>query len=312
MRVTRRGLQLALAGFWLLDAALQFQPYMFTAHFGRDVISPAGDGQPVVVAGPVHWAGSIIAGHPVLINAVFATVQLVIAVALCWRRSVRAALAGSVLWSLGVWWFGEGLNGLLSGHAMLLTGVPGAVLLYAVVAVAAWPSPNDDGRLQRASRIALTGWVGLWGLGALYQLLPGQNTGAAVSGSLSDAAGDQPGWLASATHHLAQSIGHHGAFALALILLQAMVAITALIPGASRTASLIAGSFLALGFWAFGQSFGELFSGQSTDPNSGPLIVLLAVGAAAHIQRQVTSGTPAVPYIDERTSQRTLSAMTSP
>lgn len=311
MKVTRRGIQLALAGFWLLDAALQFQPYMFTAGFGRHVISPAGDGQPVIVSGPVHWAASVIAGHPVLTNTPFAAIQLLIAVGLCWRPSVRAALAASIVWSLGVWWFGEGFNGLLSGHAMLLTGAPGAVLLYAVLAVAAWPSAMNDGRGEPVGPVGVASWVGLWTLGAFYQLLPGQNAGAAISGALSDAAGDQPGWLAAATNHLAHTIGHHNAFAVALILLQAVIAATAATPGPNRRASLLAGSILAAGFWAFGQSFGMLVSGQATDPNTGPLILLLAVAAYAQTSpRTVASGV--IAYPEEPLRQRAAKATASP
>ena len=311
MKLTRRGIQLALAGFWLLDAALQFQPYMFTTGFGRDVIAPAGDGQPALVSGPVHWGANVIASHPVLTNTPFAVIQLVIAIGLCWRPSVRAALGASVMWSLGVWWFGEGFNGLLSGHAMLLTGAPGAVLLYAVLAVTAWPSAGNDGRGELPRPVGLAAWIGLWALGALYQLLPGQNTGTAISSALKDAAGDQPGWLATATNHLAHSISHHDVFAVALILLEAAIAATAIIPGATRQASLLAGSALAAGFWAFGQSFGTLFSGQATDPNTGPLILLLAITASAHVSRQ-TFASPVDAYPREPLPQRAVKAIAAP
>jgi hypothetical protein len=144
--------------------------------------------------------------------------------------------------------------------------------------------------------LALTGWVALWAVGALYQLLPGQNTGAAISGALSDAAGDQPGWLAAATNYLAHSIGRHTVFVTALIALQAMIAIAALVNGAPRRASLVAGSTLALGFWAFGQSFGELFSGRATDPNTGPLILLMAVAVSGlSTEHEAVEGAPAYP-----------------
>ena len=33
MRPTRRGLEIALGVLWLLDGALQFQPYLFTKDF---------------------------------------------------------------------------------------------------------------------------------------------------------------------------------------------------------------------------------------------------------------------------------------
>lgn len=108
MRVTRRGLQLTLAAFWLLDGALQLQPFMFTTGFAHDVIAPAGDGQPAVIAGPVHWAAHVIAWHPAPINAVFATVQVLLGVALLSRQAARRALVASIAWSLGVWVFGEG------------------------------------------------------------------------------------------------------------------------------------------------------------------------------------------------------------
>jgi len=34
---------------------------------------------------------------------------------------------------------------------------------------------------------------------------------------------------------------------------------------------------LAVGIWVVGENFGQVFSGSATDPNSGPLLALLAV-----------------------------------
>ena len=42
----RRGLQIALGLVWLLDAALQYQPYMFSRNFVTSVLEPAEYGQP--------------------------------------------------------------------------------------------------------------------------------------------------------------------------------------------------------------------------------------------------------------------------
>ena len=50
------------------------------------------------------------------------------------------ALAASVAWSVAVWWFGEGLGGVLNGGANPLSGAPGAVIVYALVAVLLWPA----------------------------------------------------------------------------------------------------------------------------------------------------------------------------
>jgi hypothetical protein len=61
-----------------------------------------------------------------------------------------------------VWYFGEGLSGLASGHASLTTGVPGSALLLAVLAAAAWgPAPW----LPFA-------WAVLWVGAAVFQALP--------------------------------------------------------------------------------------------------------------------------------------------
>ena len=52
---TRRGVQIALGVLWLLDAALQLQPFMFTADFARQVLAPSGQDQPVWVSAPTDF-----------------------------------------------------------------------------------------------------------------------------------------------------------------------------------------------------------------------------------------------------------------
>jgi hypothetical protein len=39
----------------------------------------------------------------------------------------------------------------------------------------------------------------------------------------------------------------------------------------------VAGAVVATTFWVLGQNIGQLCSGQATDPNTGPLIVLMAL-----------------------------------
>ncbi|MGZ6826537.1 MAG: hypothetical protein ACXVGH_07065, partial [Mycobacteriales bacterium] len=74
--LTRRRIQLGLAVLWLLDGALQLQPFMFTGGFAHDIIRPAADGQPGPVAASVHLAADLVAAHPVLVNLLIAVVQL--------------------------------------------------------------------------------------------------------------------------------------------------------------------------------------------------------------------------------------------
>ena len=84
----------------------------------RDRSGRRRDARPV--ARPELWAADVIAAQPVVWNALFASLQLAIALGLfglLGRRMVRPALAASIVWSLGIWWFGEGLGGLLTGGA---------------------------------------------------------------------------------------------------------------------------------------------------------------------------------------------------
>jgi hypothetical protein len=45
----------------------------------------------------------------------------------------------------------------------------------------------------------------------------------------------------------------------------------------SRTPAAAAGLALTLAIWVMGQDLGALYTGQSTDPNSGPLLALMAI-----------------------------------
>jgi hypothetical protein len=74
------------------------------------------------VAGPVTSAGQLILHNEVAFNAMFATVQLALGLGLMWRLAVRAALAGTIVWALSIWWLGEGLGGIFTSTASPVTG----------------------------------------------------------------------------------------------------------------------------------------------------------------------------------------------
>jgi hypothetical protein len=50
------------------------------------------------------------------------------------------------------------------------------------------------------------------------------------------------------------------------------VAAGVLVPGLTRPALIVA----AVVIWVTGEQFGAIFSGQATDPNTGPLLILIA------------------------------------
>jgi hypothetical protein len=286
VRVTRRTLQIVVGLFWLLDGALQLQPFMLRASFARELLAPLGDGQPEVVAGPIHWAANLIVAHPVAWDVPFGIVQLALGLGMLVPRTARLALAASLPWAIGVWWFGEGLSGLASGNASLLSGAPGSVSLYAVLALAAWP---HRGRSDvRPARWLPLAWAALWVGAAVLQVLPMNNTGADVAGAVT--ANGSPSWLAGFESSFAGRIVHHGT--LSVVLLVAAEALIGLGVLYRRTLAAAAGAglLLALAIWVIGQNFGALYTGQATDPNTAPLVMVMAVAVlGARSSRAVTA-----------------------
>jgi hypothetical protein len=279
----RRVLQLALAGIWLLDAALQYQAFMFSKAFGQ-MLAATAPGNPGVIASPINWDARLIEQHTVLLNAIFATIQLLLAIGIAWRPTLRLALAASVAWSLGVWWFGEGLGGVLSGSASPLNGAPGAVIIYALLAVLLWPA--DRGRTPApfaAARavgapVARALWLALWLSLAYFALLPGNRAPQALNGMIAGMESGEPGWLAAIDRAAASLVAHQG-LAASIVLAAALVIIATgvYLPRTPARGVLVLAIVVAAVIWLVGEAFGGILAGGATDPNSGPLLALLAL-----------------------------------
>jgi len=275
----RRKLQLALAAAWLFDGILQYQPAMFTKAFPQ-MLGDSAHGNPAAIAAPITWSAGFVGHHLAVLNAVFATIQVVLGLGIAWRPTVRLALGASVAWALGVWWFGEGLGGVLAGTASLADGAPGAVLLYAVLAVLLWPADRDVSAPFVAGRFVGTGvarvlWLAVWGSMAVFAALPA--TRAPLSRTIADMASGEPTWLAWIDSRLGASLADHGL--LAAVLLATMFAIAAagvFLPRRFARAVIVLALVLAVMLW-LAQGLGGIFTGASTDPSSAPLLALLAL-----------------------------------
>jgi hypothetical protein len=296
----RRALQLALAALWLLDAVLQYQTFMFSQGFPRMLAATAA-GNPGPVAGPVTWSAHLIGTHPAAATTAFGTLQLLLALGIAWRPTVRAALAASIAWALAVWWLGEGLGGVLTGAASPVTGAPGAALLYVLAAVLLWPArhaggrpggrDHANGRHRPAPFVAAAAvgapaaralWLVLWGcltwLAVLAArgpgLLPGEDMAPAGGMALGD-----PGWLRSLGAATSGLAGRHGAAATVVtVALLAVIAVGVYLPVPAARAVLCLAVLAAVAMWAAGQDLGGLFTRATTDPGTAPLLILL--GAA--------------------------------
>jgi hypothetical protein len=278
----RRALQLGLAGLWLLDGVLQYQPFMYTRAFGQ-MLAGTADGNPAVIARPITWQAGLVEHHLVLLNTIFATIQLLLGLGIAVRPTMRAALAASVAWSLSVWWFGEGLGGVLAGGASPLNGAPGAVLLYGLLAVLLWPADRGTPAPFTAARavgrhVARALWLVLWGSLAYLAVTPASRAPQAVSGMIAGMATGQPGWLAALIRGAAALVtGADLATSVGLAVALAVVAVGIWLPAAVARATLLLAITVALVIWVFAQGLGGILAGGATDPNSGPLLALLAL-----------------------------------
>jgi hypothetical protein len=277
----RRKLQLALGVIWLLDGILQYQPSMFGKSFPQ-MLAASAPGNPAVIARPITWSANLIDHHLVLLNAVFATIQLALGLGIAWRPTVKIALAASVAWSVSVWWLGEGLGGVLAGTASPVNGAPGAVILYALLAVLLWPADTDAaapfvaGRAvgRRAARAC---WLVLWGSLAFFALMPASRAPQAISGMISDMAPGEPSWLAWIDDHAASALTHQGLTAsIVLAVLLAVVAVGVYLPLRFGRPVIVLALVVAVVLW-LAQGLGGIFTGSGTDPDSGPLLALLAL-----------------------------------
>jgi hypothetical protein len=304
--ISARTIQIALGAVWIIDAGLQFQPKMFGSDFVSMVIAPNAASQPAAVATSITHMAHFLSGDVALWNTLFGLTQLAIGVGLLFRRTVRPALILSFPWAFGVWWFGEGFGGIFTGHANALIGAPGAVLLYAVIGVLVWPtaahgSENAEptglassaaGRGFLGPLGALWVWAAVWLSYAVLQFMPQNRTSNWLHDSLTGMANGQPRWYG----HFLNSLGHAfiGAGVPASVLLATVFLAVGLGPLVTRRGDYFIAAGMAVGvlFWLTGQAMGGILTGMGTDPNAGPLLVLLGLAFLPTVIEPVGAPTP--------------------
>lgn len=282
--ISRRTVQTLLGLAWFIDGLLQLKPQMFAKAFIQQVILPTGDGQPQWIASIVHWGANIATPHIALWNTLFAAIQLLIGLAFMLNVTLKTTIIASVVWSAMVWTFGEGFGQILTGQASLLTGAPGAVVIYALIGIAIWTNAERKPSewTLKGIRFAQYSLAVLFILGFVLRFQPSFLSREALSQQMAVP------WVANVTLH-------HGliiSFILALIELTVAV----LLIGKWQTRIAVWTSIaLSLFFWWAGQLFGQVFDPLSTDFNSGLVMFLLALCCypqhlwGAHVQNQVQS-----------------------
>lgn len=190
---------------------------------------------------------------------------------------------------------------ILTGQASVLTGFPGAVLLYPLLgvvvyprrAVAGAPEDDEDGLLPRRylSRILGVLFVAAallqlqpywWQADQLSQAIQGMVGGGGLNGALLD-----PTLRALA----GLTAGREIAVNLVLVLVFLGVGLVLLRVGDDhRRTVLLAVMVVAALIWYGSEALGMVFTGLATDPNSGLLLILVALACwpTAQVRQPVT------------------------
>lgn len=279
-----------LGAIWLIDGLLQLQPQMFTMNMISGVMRPMSQGQPGMIAHNLQWITQISTENLDLLNIVIAAVQVGIGVLLLTGVYVRAAVIASAVWALIVWYGGEGMSMLLTGQAGVLTGAPGAILLYPIIGFAVYPRDDAStyigakeyaGLISRRQLQLLLG--ALWVFFALLQLQPFWWQEGQIDQEILGMVG--MGGLDSSVidptlRGLAGGIAS-GEIFLNVLLMAVCLAIgigLLLLDGRSARPVLVVSIVVSLLIWWFAQALGGILSGMSTDFNSGLLLVIMALG----------------------------------
>jgi hypothetical protein len=271
-----------LGGLWLLDGLLQLQPPMFTMAMLHSVMEPLTVAEPVWLQSLITWSIQVMTPHVAWWNAFIAALQLGIGLALLRVRrpeAIRIALWVSILWSAAVWLFGEGLGGVLTGSATVLSGAPGSVLLYGWVAVLLLLDPRHW-QIGPVRFTAVRDGIGVfWALAAAGQLVPVFWQPGGLSSQFQANLMMQPLWLAKTIGWTVTASYQYPVLA-NLVLTAAMAGLAWAFLTRRWHPGLFVGEALVLLFiWWFGQGFGMLATGMATDPNTVPLLALLSIPA---------------------------------
>ncbi len=268
--LSRRWLQTILGIIWLVDGILQLKPQMFSSQFINQVLLPTAQGQPLGIGHTINWAASLLAPHIAIYNFLFAGIQLFLGIMLILNVWVKGTLIISLIWTVIVWWLSEGFGMMFTGQATFLTGAPGAVFLYGLIGIIVWPGNEDKEAhgvlLYKWSNVSRYSLAVLWIIGGLLQLQPAFLAQGGLNGAFSV---DFFNHLAASSPVLVNLLFAIPMFAAGILLL-------------FRNMKVFYTGFwlsilIALFIWWAGEGFGQMFTPLGTDPNSGPLLILLAL-----------------------------------
>jgi hypothetical protein len=295
MLLSRKTLQRILGALWLIDGLLQLQPLMFTGNMINSIMKPMLQGQPGIFEPSLQFIVTQTTLHLTAVNIVIAIVQILLGLGflLLSGSLVKDLVIASIVWAFIVWYGGEGMSMLLTGTASILTGAPGAVLLYPLLGLVVYPRKKsatrsreatrkggDDGLLSRGLlRYILSGF---WFFAALLQLQSNWWQPGHISQAIGAMVG-QGGLNAVLVDPVLQHISDATAnievplnIALIVVFLALGIGL-AVVKEEHVRPFLIASIVMSVLVWYVSEAFGMILTGMATDFNSGLLVVLIAL-----------------------------------
>ena len=117
-----------------------------------------------------------------------------------------------------------------------------------------------------------------WLSQAYFALTPENRAPQAASGMITGMERGEPRWLAAMMRGAGSLVAHQGlATSIVLALALVLVAVGVCLPARAARATLLLAIVLAVVLWVFVQAFGGILATGATDPESGPLLALLAL-----------------------------------
>ena len=309
MLLSRKALQRVLGILWLIDGLLQLQPQMFTMNMVNGVMRPMLQGQPALIEPGLQFVVSQTTQHLLEVNLLIAIVQILLGLGFLFisDRWIRELAIASWVWAFIVWFGGEGMSMLFTGTASILSGAPGAVLLYPLLGLAVWPRKQsrssstetttrvgDEGLLSR--RILRWVLAGFWLFAALLQLQPNWWQDGQISQTIGAMVG-QGGLNSVLVDPVLTQISNATAtieiplnIALIVVFLALGIGLAAVRENQLRP-FLVASIIVSVAFWYVSEAFGMILTGMATDFNSGLLLVVLALAVWPRVQSKASART---------------------
>src|SRR5258708_33441421 len=302
MLLSRKALQRLLGVLWLIDGLLQFQPQMFTMNMVDGIMKPMLTGQPGLFEPSLQFIVNQTTLHLTAVNLLIGIVQVCLGLGFLFLpdRWVKELVIVSIVWAFIVWYGGEGMSMLLTGTASILTGAPGAVLLYPLLGFAVYPRKTSTADSQSATRKAgddgllprkYLRWVlaGFWLFGALLQLQsnwwqPGQIS-QTIGGYIG--MGGLDTWLVGPVLKQISTVTANIEIPLNIALNGGVLALgigLAVVREEQLRPFLIASIVASVVFWYLSEAFGGILTGMATDFNSGLLVVIMALACWPKVQ----------------------------